>query len=213
MRHSFDTPPRPARYWLALATLLAGCQVPPAHPQTAADPDLAAAGPPAAPVSDCASDRTARLTTGLVVKYAGADHANPATCLVTWNGRPHRYVLGVIPKARGQRISPQEPQAIRTALQGPVGTKAEFEDEQAALWGRVTVEHVGDPVILLGGKPRRTVQLRIVRHDARGRPEVRSVTLYWIDVRTGIALRQQVVTEMDDGRSVADDVWRVESLG
>lgn len=204
----FASPSRPARYGLALAAFLTGCQAPPSSSQPAL-----AADPPSAPVADCAHDRTARLTTGLVVEYAGADMANPAACLVTWNGQPHRYVLGVIPKARGQHISPQEPEAIRTALQGPPGTTAEFEDEQATLWGRVTVEHVGDPVLTLGGKPRRTVQLRIVRHDARGRPEVRSVTLYWIDVRTGIALREQVVTEMDDGQTIADDVWRVESLG
>ncbi len=212
MANTFKFPPRARRPWLALAAFLAGCQAAPAHPQTSAA-DLAVPDAPAVPVTGCPHDRTARLTTGLVVKYAGADSSNPATCLVTWNGRRHRYVLGVVAKAHGQRISPQEPQAIRTALQGPTGTKAEFEDAQAALWGRVTVEHVADPILMLNGKPRRTVQLRIVRHDARGRSNVRSVTLYWIDVRTGIALRQQVVTEMDDGRSMANDVWRIESLG
>lgn len=212
MHQRLDAPLRLTRYALALAAFLGGCQVPPAHPQTASGPE-AAADPPAPPAQECPRNRQARLTSGLLVNYAGPDRTDPATCLVTWNGQPHRYVLGVIPKARGQRISPREPEAIRAALQGPAGTKAEFEDEQAALWGRVTVEHVGDPVLMLAGKPRRTVQLRIIRHDASGRPDVRSVTLYWIDTRTGIALRQQVVTEMDDGRTAAEDVWRVESLG
>jgi hypothetical protein len=164
-------------------------------------------------VPDCPDGQTATLSDGLVVHYSGADRQDSSTCLVQWNGRTHRYLLGVVAKAPRQIVSPGEREAIRTALLGPVGTISEFEDAQATLWGRVTVEHLGDPVLRLKTGPRRTVLLRIVRHDAHGRPNVRAISLHWVDARTGIVLKQQVMTEMDNGQKVTSDVWSVESLG
>ena len=167
----------------------------------------------AAPAAQCAAGRTARLSNGVIVSYLGPDPKDHDTCLSSWNGKTHRFVLGVLPKGRGQRSHSDERDAIRAALLGPPGTRAEFEDKDAALWGRVTVEHVADSALRLEGGFRRAAQLRITRHDAYGRARVRQVKLHWIDIRTGILLRSQVVTEMDDGERRTTDVWQVERLG
>jgi len=56
------------------------------------------------------------------------------------------------------------------------------------------------------------VQLRVVRHDARGRPNVERVTLHWIDVRTGVALKRQTVTHFANGQQMAAATWQIERL-
>jgi hypothetical protein len=195
---------------------LAACQAPPAPGQGELKPLASAESPgPDRPtiVPGCQADRKAQLTNGLEVAFAGEDPKDRGTCLLSWKGRTYRFVLGVLPKGKGQRSSAREREALRTALRGPVGTKAEFEDKDAALWKRVTVEHVADPVVQLEDGPRRVAQLRIIRHDAHDRPHVRQVSLHYVDLRTGIVLKRQVVTEMDDGEELVTEVWRVERLG
>src|SRR4051794_15092688 len=125
------------------------------------------------PVAHCAAGRTARLSNGVIVSYLGPDPKDHDTCLSSWNGKTHRFVLGVLPKGRGHRSHSDERDALRAALLGPPGARAEFEDKDAALWGRVTVEHVADSALRLEGGSRRTAQLRIIRHDAYGRARVR----------------------------------------
>ena len=88
-------------------------------------------------------------------------------------------------------------------------THAEEQDKDATLWGR----QVAEPRLQLKDGPRRTAQLRIIHHDAHGRAQVRQVTLHWMHIRTGVLLRSQVVTEMDDGGPLATDISRVEQLG
>jgi hypothetical protein len=199
----------------ALIPALAGCQAasqPLVRGQNSPS-QIELSAPAQPPAAQCAAGRTARLTNGVIVSYLGPDPKDHDTCLSSWNGKTHRFVLGVLPKGRGHRTHSDERHAIRAALLGPAGTRAEFEDQDAALWGRVTVEHVADPALQLEGGSRRTAQLRVVRHDAYGRARVRQVMLHWIDIRTGIVLKSQVVTEMDDGKRLATDVWQVERLG
>ena len=193
------------------AMMLAGCQMPPsALAQETAEPEptaiVLAAVPP------CADDLVATLSDGVRVEYDGADPADRETCLMRWNGRTHRSYAGFWYSGRTGKRSLGERRAIRAAMTGPVGTRAEFDDARAGLWGRVEVEHVGSPVLPVDGARRRTVLLRVVKHDARGRARVRAETLNWIDVRTGIALKKQSVTQLADGSRTAATTWAVERL-
>ena len=52
----------------------------------------------------------------------------------------------------------------------------------------------------------------MVKHDAHGRASVRSETWTWIEARTGIALKRQIVTRWADGKQRADTTWEVDSL-
>ena len=90
-------------------------------------------------------------------------------------------------------------EAFRTALTGPVGTEATFDTQGAKLWKRVTVTHVANDTVDVAGGPRSAVELRVVRHDAEGRADVRAETLYAIDRATGVMLRCESVTPMADG--------------
>lgn len=80
------------------------------------------------------------------------------------------------------------------------------------MWGRVTAEHVADPVLTLKSGLRRTTLPRVVKHDELGRAQVRAETLHWVDARTGIVLKRQVVTRLADGVTRMDTTWRVERL-
>lgn len=204
---------------LTLLAVLVGCQ---AVPSVTAQPSQAASSAEAsapgstdavlAVVPPCSDGVTATLTHGMVVRYQGADPNDPEVCVVEWQSRAHRYLAGFWSGGRFRNATQEERTAIRQALTGPVGTKASFEDTRADLWGRVTVEHVASPGLPVKGGLRRTVQLQVVRHDAHGRPNVRRETLHWIDVQTGIALKQQTVTRLSSGERQVHTTWQVQQL-
>ena len=204
---------------LGLLIALAGCQpaslVVAQQPQM---PDITEAAAPGvqdaviAAVPPCLDSRTATLAGGLVIRYRGADPTDPEVCLTSWRGKTHRYLAGFWGGGRFRKGTTAERDAIKRALTGPVGTKTSFEDTRADLWGKVTVEHVARPALPLRNSLRRTVQLRIVRHDARGRPDVQREALHWIDVKTGIALKRQTVTRLSSGEQQVFTTWRVQQL-
>ena len=102
--------------------------------------------------------------------------------------------------------------AVRTALTGPVGTETSFQTQRARLWSRVTVTHVANSVVNVAGEPRPALVLRVVRHDAGGRPDVRAETRYTIDRATGVMLRRESVTPMADGEVTTTTSWQIGSL-
>lgn len=204
---------------LALLLALTGCEAvtgvaaQPSQPSITSD----AAGPePAgavlAAVPPCLNGATATLNDGLVVRYEGAASDDPEVCLVKWRGKAHRYLAGFWGSGRFRKAAAGERTAIQQALTGPVGTRTTFEDARADLWGRVTVEHVASPSLPVQGKLRRTVQIRVVRHDAHGRPHVRREAMHWIDVRTGIALQRQTVSRLPSGEQQVHTTWRVDQV-
>lgn len=202
-----------------ILAVLSACQSPAAmtgQDATAVVPREQQAGgkqePALLSVPRCRDAATATLSNGLVVHYEGADPGNPEVCLVSWRGRTHRFLAGFWWPGRYGEGTPAERAAIRNALTGPVGTTTSFEDTRADLWGTVTVEHLANPVLRLKDGLRRTVQLKVVRHDAWGRPEVKRIALHWIDVRTGIELKRQTVTQLAGGQQLFDTTWRVEEL-
>jgi len=160
----------------------------------------------------CPRNRTTRLDTGLTVRYEGADPSDPQTCRLSWLGRTRRFFAGFWGSGRYRHASRPEQQAIRQAVMGPVGTKASFDDTHSELWGMVSVEHVANPVLPLRTGTRRTIEVRIVRHDARGRSAVRAISLCWIDHRTGILLQRQTVTTMANGEQQVSTDWRVQEI-
>jgi hypothetical protein len=202
--------------WLTAMIGLAGCVQPPA----------VATGPAAAPAARRAQVSAtataalpvpcphvvATLTTGLVVHYDGAKPADPDICVVRWRGDTHRYYLGFWGDGQSYDGGADERRAVRTALTGPVGTHVDYAAHGAKLWSGVTVTHVADPVLIIDGQPRPTVELRRVLHDALGRADVQAEALLWVDRRTGITLRQQAITHMADGGRMAETIWQVEAL-
>lgn len=154
----------------------------------------------------------ATLATGLVVHYEGARSTDPEMCEVRWHGDTHGYYLGFWGDGHSYDGGAAERRAVRAALTGPVGTRVAYVAHGARLWSGVTVSHVADPVLNVGGRPRGTVELRRVLHDALGRAGVRAESLLWIDRRTGITLRQQAITHMQDGGRMAETVWQVAAL-
>lgn len=204
---------------LVMALMLAGCQNTAAvRAQAAAD---AAAEPAPIPTASgvvlqampaCEAGGTAELRDGLTARFLGADPDDPEVCVVSWRGKEWRYLAGFWGSGRYRGGTPAERAAMRDVLLGPVGAMASFEDTRAGLWGRVTAEHVANPVLVLRSGPRRTILVRMVKHDAFGRPNVQAETLHWIDARTGIALQRQVVTHLANGESRADVTWRIEEL-
>ena len=152
------------------------------------------------------------LSDGVGLTYEGADPDDPMVCLVSWNGRTHRYFAGFWGAGRFHSGTAAERAALLRVLSGPVGAKASFEDIHAKLWGKVTVEHVASPMLPLESGPRRTVLLRVTKYDERGRPGVQAETLHWIDAQTGVALKQATVTTMADGQQTRATTWQVERL-
>ena len=152
------------------------------------------------------------LSDGVGLTYEGADPDDPMVCLVAWNGRTHRFFAGFWGAGRFGSGTAVERAAISRVLSGPVGVKASFGDVRAKLWGKVTVEHVANPVLRLASGPRPTVLLRVIKHDQRGRPGVQAETLHWIDAETGVVLKQETVTTMADGQKARTTTWRVERL-
>ena len=156
----------------------------------------------------CQQNATATLETGLIVHYEGADPSDPQICRVRWQRRSRRFFAGFWGSGRFRKVPVAERKAILDALTGPVGTKTTLQDTRAALWGRVTVEHVANPTLTLVGRPRGTVELKIVRHDAFGRSNVR-VSEHWVDRRTGILLKRQSITRLATGEIEPFTTWRV----
>jgi hypothetical protein len=204
---------------LALAGVLVACQnAGTVRAQVAADavaepaPIPTATGVVLQAMPACEAGGTAELRDGLTARFVGADPDDPEVCLVWWRGKEWRYLAGFWGSGRYRRGTPAERAAMRDVLLGPVGATASFEDTRAGLWGRVTAEHVANPVLALRSGPRRTILVRMIKHDAFGRPNVQAETLHWIDARTGIALQRQVVTHLANGESRADVTWRIEDL-
>jgi len=204
---------------LAIRVALQGCQAP---PSVVAQKSLvlgtvrtASVGPPRAVLAtlpSCLDNATATLTDGVIVHYEGAALDDPQVCVVSWQGKAHRYLAGFWGGGRFRTGTLEERNAIIGALIGPVGTETSFVDTRADLWGKVTVEHIASPLFALGDGQRRAVELRVIRHDARGRPNVQREALHWIDMRTGVALRRQTVTQSSDGEQRLYTTWQVDQL-
>ncbi len=204
---------------MAIAGLLGGCQAPGKLALRGNGAELKAGAPAVAPpgkeamldkVPPCEADAAATLSDGIDLRYAGADPDDPDVCLVSWNGRMHRFLAGFWGAGRIRPASAAEREAIRSAMTGPVGTVASFNDARAKLWGKVTVEHVANPVLTLESGPRQTVLLRLVKHDEHGRAQVKAESLHWIDANTGVALKTQTVTRFADGQQSVATTWQVE---
>ncbi len=163
-------------------------------------------------IPPCQAEGSATLRDGLTVNFKGAALNDPLVCLISWNGRTYRYLAGFWGSGYYRRGTAEEREAVRRVLLGPVGATATFEDTRAGMWGRVTAEHVANPVLVLKSGSRRTALLRMVKHDELGRAQVRAETLHWVDAHTGIALKRQVVTRLADGETRVDTTWRVERL-
>jgi hypothetical protein len=200
---------------LCLLTV-AGCQaVPPGGlpaSQASNQPPSPAGSAGLAEVPDCAAGIVATLSGGVQIGYHGSDPADPDRCLLNWSGRSHPFYFGLWSTGPDVPMSEDARAAFRTALTGPVGTEASFEMQRAQLWKRVTVTHVANTTIDIAGQPRSALELRVVRHDAAGRPEVRAETRYAIDRATGVLLRSQSVTPMADGEVTTTTSWQVDRL-
>lgn len=218
----------PAVLSLAAAALLSACQqpgvmetsasataTPPPRAATPSAADMAQASARAAQglaaVPACADGLTARLQDGLSVQLDGPTN-DPEVCQQRWNGQAYQYFLGFWGDGRGFNGGAQERAAVRQALLGPVGTNTSYRPSRGRLWGEVTVTHVANPVLTIGGKPRPTVQLRQVRHDAQGRSTVVAESIVWVDQQTGIALQRQSITHLADGRTTQATTLQVQSL-
>jgi hypothetical protein len=202
---------------LICAFALAACQaVPPGGlptSQAASNRSPAAAGDAGlAEVPDCAAGIVAMLSDGVQIGYHGSDPDDPDRCLVNWSGRSHPLYFGLWSAGPDLPMSDQARAAFRTALTGPVGTEASFEMQRAQMWKRVTVTHAANTTIDIAGQPRSALELRVVRHDAAGRPEVRAETRYAIDRATGVLLRSQSVTPMADGEVTTTTSWQIDRL-
>lgn len=194
------------------AVLLAGCTSQPTVAPTPSPTTLAVA--PAAALSRpprCLQGATARLRSGAIIRYQGADRSDPEVCLVKWLGRTRRLFMGFWGSGRYRKAPSAERAAVRDALMGPVGTRTDFRDSHATLWARVTIEHVADPMLTLASGPRPSVQLRVVRHDAFGRANNR-VSNQWVDRSSGALLKRQTVTTLASGEQQAFTTWRVTQI-
>jgi hypothetical protein len=152
------------------------------------------------------------LAEGVRIGYLGSDPGDPQRCLLRWSDRAHPLYFGFWSSGPEAPMSDAARAAGRAALTGRVGTTASFEAERARLWYRVTITHVANSVVDVAGKLRPALELRVVRHDASGRPEVREETRFTIDRATGVLLRRASVTPMADGEVTTTTSWQVESL-
>ncbi len=208
----------PAPVLSLFCLLAAACQaMPPAGSATTqADGTRAAAATGDAglnAVPNCASGLSATLSDGVQVGYRGSDPDDPDRCLLDWSGRSYPLYFGMWSAGPDRSMSDAARAAFRTALTGAVGTEATFDTEGAKLWKRVTVMHVANDTVDVAGKPRPAVELRVVRHDAEGRPDVRAESLYAIDRATGVMLRCESVTPMADGEVTKTTSWQIGTIG
>ena len=196
-----------------LLLLTAGCQTPPAATRSDAETaqrQMTDAG--LGDVPDCASGGSAMLADGVRVGYLGSDPADPQRCLLEWSDRPHPLYFGFWSPNPKRPISEQARQAFLAALTGPVGTEALFRDDDARMWDDVTVAHTANRVVDVAGRPRPALVLRVVRHDALGRSDVRAEVHYIIDRATGVLLRSESVTPMADGGITRTTGWQLDTL-
>jgi hypothetical protein len=197
-----------------LATLclsVAACQAVPSGAPTQSASQSDASGLAAVP--NCATGLSATLSDGVRIGYRGSDPNDPDRCLLDWSGRSYPLYFGIWSNGPDKPMSDDARAAFRAALVGPVGTEASFDTEHARLWKRVTVMHVANATVDVAGNKRPAMELRVVRHDAAGRPEVRAETLYTIDRATGVMLRSQSVTPMADGAVTTTTSWQIGTLG
>jgi hypothetical protein len=197
-----------------LATLclsVAACQAVPSGAPTQSASQSDASGLAAVP--NCATGLSATLSDGVRIGYRGSDPNDPDRCLLDWSGRSYPLYFGLWSNGPDKPMSDEARAAFRAALVGPVGTEASFDTEHARLWKRVTVMHVANATVDVAGNKRPAMELRVVRHDAAGRPEVRAETLYTIDRATGVMLRSQSVTPMADGAVTTTTSWQIGTLG
>ena len=194
-----------------LCLSVAACQAVPsgAPAQSASQSDASGL----AAVPSCAAGLSATLSDGVRVGYRGSDPNDPDRCLLDWSGRSYPLYFGIWSNGPDKPMSDDARAAFRAALVGPVGTEASFDTEHARLWKRVTVMHVANATVDVAGNKRPAMELRVVRHDAAGRPEVRAETLYTIDRATGVMLRSQSVTPMADGAVTTTTSWQIGTLG
>lgn len=196
-----------------LGLALAGCQaVPPA-----ADPARVAPPPPtdrAGLPSDltCASNLMGTLRNGVRVNYQGRDDNDADLCRLDWSGRSHSLYFGFWSAYGHVPLAPKARTAFRTALTGPVGTETTFDEHHARLWNRVTVTHTANTTVTVSGVPRPVVELRVVQHDATGRPGVHAENRYRIDRVTGALLSSKVVTPMANGKQMTSTTWQIDLL-
>ena len=194
-----------------LCLSVAACQAVPSGAPTQSASQSDASGLAAVP--NCAAGLSATLSDGVRVGYRGSDPNDPDRCLLDWSGRSYPLYFGLWSNGPDKPMSDEARAAFRAALVGPVGTEASFDTEHARLWKRVTVMHVANATVDVAGNKRPAMELRVVRHDAAGRPEVRAETLYTIDRATGVMLRSQSVTPMADGAVTTTTSWQIGTLG
>jgi hypothetical protein len=199
---------------VVLVLFTAGCQTPPSAARSEADTaklQITDAG--LGDVPDCASGASATLADGVRVGYLGSDPTDPQRCLLEWSDRSHPLYFGFWSPNPKRPISEQARQAFATALTGPVGTEALFRDDDARMWNAVTVTHAANHMVDVAGHLRPALELRVVRHDALGRSDVRAETHYTIDRATGVLLRSESVTPMADGGVTRTTGWQLDTLG
>jgi len=197
---------------------LAACQTPNSVANQAAEavhvaPAIDRGGLAAVPA--CPSGVTAVLSSGAAVHFKGPTEDDAAVCVQTSNGKNYRYYLNFWGDGRFRHGTPDQRHALRSVVEGPVGTEVKFDlprRSHLALWKSASVTHVANAHLVVGGRTRPTVKLRIVKHDSLGRADVTAESLYWIDGLTGIPLKKQVVTRMADGDVERTTTWRVVAL-
>ncbi len=201
---------------VALLAALAACQTPPSG-QTAGRVQpgsvVSERGLPSIP--SCPSGVTAVMAEGPAVHFQGPADDDPAVCVQTSNGRSYRYYLDFWGNGRFREGTPGERQALRSVVEGPVGTEVHFalpRQGHPGLWKSASVAHVANDHVAVGRHVRPAIKLRIVRHDAHDRPGVKAESLYWLDRLTGIPLKKEVVTHMADGDVQRTTTWRVVAL-
>lgn len=196
---------------------LTACQVPlpPSQKATIAPSGPASDQQGLAVVPPCPSNVTAVLTSGSAVHFKGSSEDDPAVCVQTSNGKSYRDYLNFWGDGRFRHGTADQKQALRSVLTGPIGTKVTFElprRSKLALWQSASVAHVANATLMVGGRVRPAIKLKIVKHDALGRPGVTAESLCWIDGLTGIPLEKQVVTRMANGEVERTTTWRVVAL-
>jgi hypothetical protein len=192
--------------------LVAACQAGPKTGSVATSPNPTTDNTGLNTVPDCATGESAILTNGLHIGYLGSDPDDPQRCLLQWSDRSHPLYFGFWSSDPKVPMSEEARAAFRVVLTGPVGTDASFSTQRSQLWNQVTITHIANSVVDLAGQRRPALELRVVRYDALGRPEVRAETRYMIDRRTGVLLRSESVTPMADGKVTTTTSWQVGKL-
>ena len=146
----------------------------------------------------------ATLAGGVQIGYRGSDPDDPDRCLLDWSGRSHPLYFGLWstgPDLADERRRPARRSAPRSPAQWAPRPRSRCNAR--SLWKRV----YGHPCRQHHHRRRRraaaALELRVVRHDAAGRPEVRAETRYTIDRATGVLLRSAECHA--DGRRRGDD--------